>query len=39
MKNKKIIIITTIIVLLISISIILFVKFNKEKKYDDPIIK
>ena len=39
MKNKKIIIITTIIGLLISISIILFVKFNKEKKYDDPIIK
>lgn len=39
MKNKKIIIITTIIVLLISISIILFIKFNKEKKYDDPIIK
>lgn len=39
MKNKKIIIITTIIVLLISISIILFVKFNKEKKYDAPIIK
>lgn len=39
MKNKKIIIITTIIVLLIYISIILFVKFNKEKKYDDPIIK
>lgn len=39
MKNKKIIIITTIIVLLISISIIPFIKFNKEKKYDDPIIK
>ena len=39
MKNKKIIIITTIIGLLISISIILFIKFNKEKKYDDPIIK
>lgn len=39
MKNKKIIIITTIIVLLISISIILFIKFNKEKKYDAPIIK
>ena len=39
MKNKKIIIITTIIVLLISISIILFVKFNKEKKYDIPITK
>lgn len=39
MKNKKIIIITTIIVLLISISIILFIKFNKEKKYDIPITK
>lgn len=39
MKNKKIIIITTIIGLLISISIILFIKFNKEKKYDAPIIK
>ena len=39
MRNKKIIIITTIIGLLISISIILFIKFNKEKKYDAPIIK